>query len=381
MPSKRRSPSHKKGKKSPRCRPSDWLADPTETYTSRHYESKSFEKLSKKTPSKKNPITIPFPNPDLTTNKESKLSDLGGCEWSDLLTYRYLELKHREEHCVITPNLTDEEFFCKKSRISLTYTTPIWSEKRNTIKCPAFFKNKLCECKARTTRYIVFPFAIHCDVTGGDMHQNMMLYDKHTNSLERFEPYGKDITIKHHDSCFRATVKYLDDTIDKFFKPYLKHTKYIRPIKFPSFQGLQEKGRSGDKEMRRLRAEGFCATWSAWYADLMMSNAKCKCRKRLLEVVYNFIREGTVLTRFINAYGHNIQQFLKDYQFVVKNWKKTKDKLTIANRIMLVDDDDRSLGFIMEHLYEKPELKARLNNRQDFLLDLILIKYNHWEFI
>jgi hypothetical protein len=333
---------------------------------------------AKKTAAKKC-VAVPFPSPDVAIDKHSKFCDLGQA-WSDLLVYRFLEFKHGASHCILTPRMSDPEFFNRRTNIALKSTTPVWSEKNNTMTCPAFYRSMIKSCKVSTTRYVVFPLTIACDVSGGDMHQNLMIYDKICNALERFEPFGKHVTSTHEDDCLRATHRHLDDTVDTFFKSYFHHTTYIRPIQFPNFQGLQE---TEGNAMRRLKCEGFCATWSAWYADLIMSNADCFCRKKLIEVVYAFIRDGIALTRFINAYGHNIESFLTDYRFVTDNWSRYKDKRDIADVIRLeVDHLDVSLYDVTKTLYlSESDLKTRLNTRNLFLQDLATLKFSHWEYL
>nr|QBK86829.1 MAG: hypothetical protein LCMAC103_01670 [Marseillevirus LCMAC103] len=108
-------------------------------------------------------------------------------------------------------------------------------------------------------------------VAGAVGHQNFLVYDRKTNTIERFEPYGAESPDEYDGPR-------LDRELRDYFSQRFK-ISYLGPRQFcprEGFQAIQE-----DAEDRLLAQAvgalpgtrtGFCAMWAFFYAQLRLMN-------------------------------------------------------------------------------------------------------------
>jgi len=119
-------------------------------------------------------------------------------------------------------------------------------------------------------RFIFFKLTLISSGTG--THANIIIFDKETGILERFEPYGI-IPYLDNDSLDHM----IKDKIGGFLKDYLKkrnkNLKYYGPNEMfegVSFQILSNDTSSKVKKMGDPR--GFCLAWTLWYLEMRIKN-------------------------------------------------------------------------------------------------------------
>ena len=160
-------------------------------------------------------------------------------------------------------------------------------------------------------RYLVLPIGI--ELSNG-AHANILLYDKTTNEMERFEPYGKDFPPN-----FNYNSKNLDFNLNSLFQNYFKDLKYFTPSDFEIKIGLQLlDSYEYNKEKHINDPGGFCAAWSLWYIEMRITNPDID-RKNILNSLINQIRLKRLSFRFvIRGFTKNITD-LRDTILSVAN--------------------------------------------------------------
>lgn len=143
-------------------------------------------------------------------------------------------------------------------------------------------------------RFIIWALTILNPGNGPD-HANMMIYDKTTHSLERFEPHG--VSNVEWVSRQEIDVKIKEFVNSDFGIPgFIEH--YYAPLDFCPVISFQRR-----EEQREL---GYCAIWSIWYAELRLLHPD-KSREQIIMDAINSIDESkTGFYAFINDYANFI---------------------------------------------------------------------------
>jgi hypothetical protein len=136
--------------------------------------------------------------------------------------------------------------------------------------------------------------------------------------MERFEPNG---TMSSRPDCYDYPG--FDDEIKELFNKNIKNMvkEMYEPINFcpqASFQKLQY----WENERKPSDPGGFCAAWSAWYADTRLSNPN-KSRSQVVKMSLDNLRNRPEsLTQFIRSYAEFLSKIGGELQ---KN--KNKDQV------------------------------------------------------
>jgi ankyrin repeat protein len=143
--------------------------------------------------------------------------------------------------------------------------------------------------------YLVFPVGI--ELSNG-AHANILLYKKSTNTMERFEPYGKDFP-----PGFNYIPGNLDLNIKNLFSNYFNTDNnkfiYISPSEYSTKIGLQLLDSiEYSKEKNIGDPGGFCAAWSLWYVEMRVNNIDIE-RQDLINRLINSIRLKRVSFRSV----------------------------------------------------------------------------------
>ena len=120
-------------------------------------------------------------------------------------------------------------------------------------KCEWFyFKNS-------NNRLLIIPIGI--ELAQGS-HANILIYDKKNNTIERFEPNGKE-----HPLNFYYNPNLLDTYLHKTFEKYFLNVKYLKPSDFLPKIGFQLYDANETKKTKIIGDPGgYCVAWCFWYA-------------------------------------------------------------------------------------------------------------------
>ena len=179
-------------------------------------------------------------------------------------------------------------------------------------------------------RYLIIPIGI--ELSNGS-HSNILLYDKKTNDMERFEPNGKDNPIN-----FNYNPKLLDEILFNYFKQYIPHMNYLNPLTYQEKIGPQMLDTIETKINKYIGdPNGFCASWCLWYVDNRIFHKDID-RKYLIKKLFNYSKINNITVRqLIRNYSKNItdvrDSYLNKNKININDWlndnydKQTFDKI------------------------------------------------------
>ncbi len=150
-------------------------------------------------------------------------------------------------------------------------------------------------------------------------HANILIYDKKTGILERFEPYGNVpyLDVEKLDS-------FLEEKLGIIFEHFNPIFKYISPkfsIKSVGYQVLSNDSDNANKKMGD--PFGYCLAWTLWYLEMRIHNPDLSSEK-LVEKSMNMIisdnshnnKSDNKFINFIRNYASELDeqknQFLLD---------------------------------------------------------------------
>lgn len=207
--------------------------------------------------------------------RENKMANLEFCTFVGitldiLIGLIYLLKKHDYACSTITSNFIRNTDLCNyfsnlgfkaSSRCEFLNFEIVWVYKK------LFFSNNFIEnfniCfSKKNIRFIIIPLGIELE---NGSHANYIIYDKTTNEIERFEPYGFGSPYK-----FNYDSDGLDNILEFKFKEINENIKYVRPIDYLPKIGFQYFDVYESKTKKIGDPGGFCAVWSVWYTDLRL---------------------------------------------------------------------------------------------------------------
>jgi hypothetical protein len=157
-----------------------------------------------------------------------------------------------------------------------------------------------------TIRFIISYLSLKAELGA---HANVIIYDKATNEMERFDSHGQYLSEKYRsellDEQLKEAFKEHDDIVpkDKF--------KYFAPIsycpKMPVFQSKEVDDIPG------VDLTGNCAVWRLWYVNIRMENPTVN-RKKLVRLAAHKLEHVGGLYNFIKSYQLYIHKNLKKGQ-------------------------------------------------------------------
>lgn len=194
-----------------------------------------------------------------------------GTAWWDVVQMLYLMAKY-QENCIFLPvsfePMTEGEYKYFSSKPFGGFVSLTWdclSSESCKLKGPNIlggdlkrYSEMLVECAEGSARLVVIPLEMHSKGRG---HANMLIYDKETGTVERFEPNGK------------GTPDGFDDgKMDRFLKRYFelifkRDIKYMKPVDFCPRYGAQMVENAAREALGVPMKRGLCSVWSFIYAN------------------------------------------------------------------------------------------------------------------
>jgi ankyrin repeat protein len=209
-----------------------------------------------------------------------------------------------------------------------TSATIIWIDKdRNYIdKDIKYYIGRLINNK--NVRFIMIKISIVPQATF--THANIALYDKKTNTLVRFEPYGdwKFFDSENLDNLLVNIFNSIGERKVQFLNP----TKYLDTAKFQSL--------SNDTELMNARLgdpTGYCLAWCIWFVELRMSNQDVEY-KELVENAMTEILDNN------KSKENSIMLYIRNYSNLLD-----KEKNKLLKDVGFTDDEIYITAYTSEH--------------------------------
>jgi ankyrin repeat protein len=181
----------------------------------------------------------------------------------------------------------------------------IWKNKNIYFIHPKLKEYVLTVINATNIRFILFKLVL---ISPSGLHSNILIYDKHTNILERFEPYG-DIPHLNSDK--------LNEMLQNKFKDIIKSDIiFITPnnnLKNISFQTISNEN---DDTVRKLGDPGgYCLAWTFWYIEMKITNPNITSNQLIEKALHEIIhvKKYTNLIDFIRNYSVNLDKIKNNF--------------------------------------------------------------------
>jgi hypothetical protein len=198
--------------------------------------------------------------------------------------------KHNNGHLVMSRNVKTND----KNTFMIRW---IWDKekKENTLTMPEGFWESWQEGMDGEARFVI-ALIIAISNLGG-IHANVLIYDKNTHELERFDSLG-------HQAHGSFELENFDKQIIEVFEKHKnnkqvhKDYKYYVPLDYCPREIYQ--ARDID-EIGFMDTAGNCAVWRLWYIDLRLSNPELK-RDEVIKMSMKKIENYGSFQRFIKLY-------------------------------------------------------------------------------
>lgn len=152
-------------------------------------------------------------------------------------------------------------------------------------------------------RFIVIPLELWGVYNGKPAnHSNILIYDKKTNVMERFDPWGNSTW-----SVYKPQL--LDKKLKEYFSTFFDNLKFITPelICDRRLQGIAEKYAYDEKG---IELPGFCSIWSFAYTYLRLLHPD-NTHKEIIDMMYRG-GEGSEVYEFITQFRDFLVDMMKE---------------------------------------------------------------------
>jgi hypothetical protein len=192
----------------------------------------------------------------------------------------YLMKKHPTQ-CVYLPVSNIEQSKSKLETQRGIYEVVVYQD--NVVVFPPGLGRHLVACE-KSKKQIA---SVLLSIVGGRStdnappgHFNILIFDTKTKTVERFEPYGLNVS-KLPEKMSQSMETALEEGLARRFG-----YTYISPVQFCPASGPQFIGEGRETDIRAgdipMSGESFCGAWSLWWADLRLGFPRVD-RKLLLE--------------------------------------------------------------------------------------------------
>ncbi len=145
-------------------------------------------------------------------------------------------------------------------------------------------------------------------------HANIIIYDKKTGIMDRFEPYGV-IPHMHQNE--------LDDMIETIVGSHFSTSavpiKYLRPSDYINGLSFQTISNDSSAHVKKLGdPNGYCLAWTYWYLEMRLQNPDIHPKDLIKNAMRNIIKlsnspSHTVFIDFIRNYAANLDKQKTEY--------------------------------------------------------------------
>ena len=232
----------------------------------------------------------------------------------------YLLTRHANE-CVVLTNFRQtvtrimKDPFMTLDSLNWSDISLYWGQRHLTVpgNNRPLFEAQVSQCLSRpTVRFLLSLVTIVGDT--GVHHANILLYDKHTGLLERFDPYQTQLQDFHTDELdAELEALFASITRRKVLRDLrLSRVRFIKPVNVQKKIGfgLQELA-EGEGAETTGDPIGFCQPWTIMYADARMSLPN-QDPATIPELLQSIAKDKNIgLTELIRPYSQHLHEVNK----------------------------------------------------------------------
>jgi hypothetical protein len=260
------------------------------------------------------------------------LQEMLGSPWLTIVQLLLLMGKYQTQ-CVFLPIDIN---VCMINQIHTTHDiySLVWDSQTNILSFPDLvfnmkdFKNTLKNCD--TERFYVIPIVLERydkETLKKSLHINVLIYDKLTYSLERYEPNGMGTNKKYKPSVLDKKLKKLFEELFQEKEEEKRKIVYYKPISFCPLQGPQVREYLSRTDKSNSIDTGTCSLWSMIYVDKRLSNPT-KSRDEIDDIIKNDIKNKN------QSFYNFIMNYLKQLNIVSKLLKECKSEKEIMDVLL-----------------------------------------------
>jgi ankyrin repeat protein len=204
--------------------------------------------------------------------------------------------------------------------------------------------------KKDNIRFVLFKLTLIPSMNS--THANIVIYDKKTKDLIRFEPYGY---LNMEDSNI------LDEYLSDIFKQVLgEDINIILPKTYMTNSRFQSISNDTDISNKKLGdPQGYCLAWAYWFLELKLSNPDVEIKELLDNSFDNILttetEEGNQFMGYIRKYAFKLDKLKNN--FLIKAGIKKQD---LYNLVYTNDKFEKIINYIKDE-FEKIVAK-RIDN-------------------
>lgn len=163
--------------------------------------------------------------------------------------------------------------------------------------------NDIINNQCKDKNFIIIP--INLRITNANVHANILLYNRKTNTMEHYDPYGTIL----YDFQYNTVFGFLKDM----------GIEYASPNKICPYSGFQRASWDCPNFFFNFKSNlGYCLIWNLYLLELRLSNLATVDIKKLISDEVSQLKKNNSLNlcKFIIAYTQFILKFVKNYDLV-----------------------------------------------------------------
>lgn len=201
--------------------------------------------------------------------------------------------------------------------------------------------------ESKKIRYIFIKLTLVPSSSG--THANILLFDKETGIMERFDPYGyiPYLDIKSMDSIFE---NYFSECFTPYLKSKNKKFTYINPNDFMQNVSFQSISNDSNNIVKKLGDPvGYCLAWTYWYLEMRIKNNKLHPADVIKLAIKEILNKPTekdgeyIFINFIRNYATHLDSHKNDFllkcgikkKYLYNLIPKEEDELNISKCMSL----------------------------------------------
>lgn len=187
--------------------------------------------------------------------------------------------------------------------------------------------------KDKQKRFLIIPIGIELSQ---DSHANILIYDKKTNEIERFEPNGGTFPFK-----FNYNPNLLDKLLKDKFSELIKNVTYFTPNSYLPKIGFQLLEAYDHYKTKKIGDPGgFCAAWCTWYAYMRIKYDNLDRKKLCLKLIRKIKEENISFKDLIRNFASKIvgirDETLKEADLDINDWINSNYEKIKLDRLMIL---------------------------------------------
>lgn len=184
----------------------------------------------------------------------------------------------------------------------------------------------------RNKKFLIIPIGIELE---NGSHSNILIYDKNSNSIERFESNGSSFPYK-----FNYNPLELDKILESKFLSIFSDCKYYYPKDFLPKIGFQLLESYDHFKTKKIGDPGgFCAVWCIWYSYMRIKYDMLDNKKLVLKLIQKIKETNISYKNIVRNFAKLIidirDKYLSESKVDINIWLNSSYDINYYNDLIL----------------------------------------------